>query len=145
MACDLELQCNFLYGFFTCNLPEDTVDVEYTICTLKGIHTFRRDCNIQASVCSPWGMLVRLFPSIRKKMKEYIKERQSILNPLAPNREFPNRPVPHHSWKSPKAPQPKEVTQKADVTLRNLEEEIRDASITKGVSKPKQQRPHPRI
>ena len=25
MACDLESECNFLYGFFTCNLPEDTI------------------------------------------------------------------------------------------------------------------------
>ena len=27
MAGDLEPQCNYLYGFFTCNLPEDTIDV----------------------------------------------------------------------------------------------------------------------
>ena len=40
MASNLELQYNFLYGSFTCNLPEDTIDVEVTVHTLKGIHTF---------------------------------------------------------------------------------------------------------
>ena len=47
MACDLNLQYNFLYRYFTCNLPEDKIDVEVTIHTLKGIHTFRKDCNTQ--------------------------------------------------------------------------------------------------
>ena len=36
MACDLDPQCNFPYGYFTCNFPEDTVDVEVTVHTLKG-------------------------------------------------------------------------------------------------------------
>ena len=31
MACDLEPQCNFLYGFFTCNLPDDAIHVEVTV------------------------------------------------------------------------------------------------------------------
>ena len=30
MALNLDLQKNFLYGYFTCNLPEDTIDVEVT-------------------------------------------------------------------------------------------------------------------
>ena len=64
------------------------------MCTLKGIHTFRRDHNTQTSMCKPWGMQVRPFLSLRKKMKDYIEERQTILNPFPPNKEFPNRPVP---------------------------------------------------
>ena len=120
MVCDLEPQCNFLYGFFTCNLPEDTIDVEVTVHTLKGIHNFRRDCNTQASMCSPWGMQVRPFRSLRKKMKEYIEERQNIINPFSPNREFPNRSVPSPFAKGPNPPQPKEAAWKTEVTLRNL-------------------------
>ena len=42
MACALDPQCNFLYGYFTHNLPEDTIDMDVTVCTLKGIHTFRK-------------------------------------------------------------------------------------------------------
>ena len=42
MACDLAPQCNFLYEFFQCNLPEDTIDVEVTVRTLRGIHNFRK-------------------------------------------------------------------------------------------------------
>ena len=102
MVYDVEPQCNFLYRFFTCNLPEGTVDVKVTLCTLKGIHTFRKGHNTQASMCSPWGMQVRPFPSVRRKMKEYIEERQNILNPLVPNKEFHNRPVPSLFTKNPK-------------------------------------------
>ena len=73
---------------------QKTLDMEVMVHTLKGIHTFRRDCNTQASMCSPWVMWIRPFLSLRKKMKEYIEERNNILNPFASNREFPNRAVP---------------------------------------------------
>ena len=55
MACDLALQCHFLYGFFHFYLPEDTIDVEITVRTLRGIHNFRKDHVTQLSMCSPWG------------------------------------------------------------------------------------------
>ena len=42
MACDLAPLCNFLYGFFQCQLPEDTIDVEIIVKTMKGIHTFKK-------------------------------------------------------------------------------------------------------
>ena len=102
MACDLEPQCNFLYRFFTCNLTEETIDVEVTVYTLKGIHTFRRDCSTQASICSPWGMRVRPFLSLSKKIKEYREDRQNIFNQHVPNRQFPNRPMPSPFTKKPK-------------------------------------------
>ena len=93
MACDLEPQCNFLYVYFTCKLLEDPIDVEVTLHTLNRIHTIRKDHNTKASMCSPWGTQVRPSHPYRKKMKEYIEERQKILNLFVPNREFPNRPV----------------------------------------------------
>ena len=31
MACNHKPHCNFLYGFFQYNLPEDTIDVEVTV------------------------------------------------------------------------------------------------------------------
>ena len=79
-------------GFFQCHLPEDTIDVEITVRTLKGILTFRKDCSSQSSVCSPWGSCVKPFPSLHEKMADYIKERQTIANPFHCNQSFPNRP-----------------------------------------------------
>ena len=92
MACDLSPQCNFLYGFFKCQLPEDTIDVEITVRTLTGIHTFRKDCTIQSSICSLWCSQIRLFPSLLRKMEAYIEERRNTANPFSPTRRYPNRP-----------------------------------------------------
>ena len=102
MACNLEPQCNFLYGYFTCNLPEGTIDMDVTVCTLKGIHTFTKDHNTQMSTCSLWGTPVRPFPSLRRKMKDYTEECQAFINPFAVNRENPNRPNPSPFAKKPK-------------------------------------------
>ena len=35
MACNLAPQCNFLYGYFQCQLLEDTIDVEIIVRTQK--------------------------------------------------------------------------------------------------------------
>ena len=94
MACNLAPQCSFLYGFFQCDLPEDTIDVEITVRTLKGIHNFRKDCTSQKSTCTPWGLQVKPFPSLRKMIKAYMEERQNIANPFSPTQKYPNRPKP---------------------------------------------------
>ena len=74
---------NFLYRFFQYDLLEDTIDVDITVWTLKGIHIFRKDHSSQSSVCSPWGSLVKPFPSLVKKMEAYIEERWNITNPFS--------------------------------------------------------------
>ena len=68
MACDLAPNCNSLFGYFSCNLPEDMKDVTITVHMLKGTHTLRKDRSTQVSRYSLWGMEVRPFPSLRKKM-----------------------------------------------------------------------------
>ena len=77
-----------------CQLLEDTIDVEITMRTLKGIHIIRKDHNSQSSVCSPWGSHMKPFPSLHKKMADYIEEWQNITNPFHHDRTFPNRPNP---------------------------------------------------
>ena len=47
MAFELLTQCNLVYGFCKCALPEGTIDVDLQACTLKGIHTFRKDYKSQ--------------------------------------------------------------------------------------------------
>ena len=64
MACELAANCNFLFSFFSCNLPEDTIDVELMVHTLVGIYTFKKDRNTQVIRCSPWGTEVKPFPSL---------------------------------------------------------------------------------
>ena len=92
MAHNLAPQCNFLYGFFQCNLPEDTIDVEIMVRTMKGIHTFKKDSNNQTSSCSPWGLQVHPFPSLMKKMEIYLEERSNITDPFHLTHTYPNRP-----------------------------------------------------
>ena len=74
VACDLAANCSFLFSFSN-NLPEDTIDIEMMVHTLQGIHTFKKDRNIQVTRCSPWGTEVKPFPSLQRKMKEYLRQR----------------------------------------------------------------------
>ena len=67
MACKLAVNCNFLFGFFSWNLLEDTIDMDIKIQTLCGIVMFKKDRNIQVIKCSPWGTEVKSFPSLQIK------------------------------------------------------------------------------
>ena len=108
MACDLAPNCNFLFWYFSCTLPEDMIDVDITVQMLKGNHTLRKDRSIQVSKCSPWGMEVRPFPSLRKKIQDYIEERQAIANPFI--RSYSSRPNPSLFEKWPEATPAKKRT-----------------------------------
>ena len=70
MACDLEPKCNFLFGFFSCTLPDDMINVDIPAHNLKGIHTFGKDRNTQISRYSPQDMEVKPFQALWKKVKE---------------------------------------------------------------------------
>ena len=67
---------------------EDTIDIEITVRTLKGIHTFRKDLAMQSSMCSPWYSQIRPFPSLLRKMEE----KRNTANPFSPTGRYPNRP-----------------------------------------------------
>ena len=68
IACNLEPMWIFPFAYFSCTLPDDAIDVDITACMPKGIHTFRKDKSMQVSKCSPWGMEVNPFPSLKRKM-----------------------------------------------------------------------------
>ena len=71
MACIHEPKCNFLHGFFQCQLPVETVDVEVRITSMQGAHMFRRDRTCQLIRCNPWS--TRLCPpSLHHKEDENI-------------------------------------------------------------------------
>ena len=91
MACKLSADCDLTFGILSCNFLEDTIDVDLKIYTLQGIHTFKKDWNTQVIKCSPWGMDVKLFPSLQKKMVEFLRCGQIIATSFA-NRSYQPRP-----------------------------------------------------
>ena len=73
MACILMPEYNFMHGYFRCLLPEETVDVEVKVRTMRGIHTFRRDHTTQVISCKPWSPQLHPYTSLIKKMQTYLE------------------------------------------------------------------------
>ena len=73
MACILHPECNFLYRYFRCQLPEEMVDMQVKVKTMQGIHTFRRDRTSQVIKCNPWSTKLHPYPSLLWKMRTYLE------------------------------------------------------------------------
>ena len=58
MAREISPICNFIFRSVWTGLPTDTVDVELTIRTVKGIYTYRKDHTAESMVFSPWSRTV---------------------------------------------------------------------------------------
>ena len=84
MACDLKPSCDFLFRYFCCAHPEDTIDVESTVGTVKGIHTFKKDHTTQSTTCSPQSRKIKPFPSFCRKMQAFIEEKRNENSPFSP-------------------------------------------------------------
>ena len=91
MACKCSVNCNVIFGILSCNLPEDTIDVDLKVHTLWGIHTYKKKRSTQAIKCSPWGTEVKPFLSLQKKMAEFLRCRQITTTPFA-NSSLRSRP-----------------------------------------------------
>ena len=79
----LQLECNFLHGFFRCKLPVEVVDIEVKITSMQGMHIFRRDRMAQLIKCTPWSMRLCLHPTIIKKMRTFL-EVENKMGPIIP-------------------------------------------------------------
>ena len=53
MACILRPECNFLHGYFRCQLPVEMVDVEVKVKMMQDIHMFPK--NIENHQLQPLG------------------------------------------------------------------------------------------
>ena len=93
MACLLQPECNFLYGFFRCRLLVEVVDVEVKITSMQGIHIFRRDRMTQLIKYTPWNMRLCLHSTIIKKMKTFL-EVEDKMGPIPV-------PVPGNQFRPP--------------------------------------------
>ena len=91
MACKLSANCDLIFCILSCNLPENTIDMGLKVCTLQGIHMYKKDRSTQILKCSPWETKVKPFPSLQKKMTEYLRQRQIITTPFA-YRSYQPRP-----------------------------------------------------
>ena len=49
MACKLAANCDLIFGILTCNLLEDTIDVDLKVHNLQGIYTYKKDKSTQVS------------------------------------------------------------------------------------------------
>ena len=91
MACVFTPQCNFLYGYFWCQLLEDTIDLEVTVRTMKGIHSFRRDHSTQIISCKPWTPNHCPYSSLTKKMRTYLELKDQAADSPYPSPNYPER------------------------------------------------------
>ena len=82
MACKLAIQCDLIFRFLKCALPEDTINVDLKGHTLKRTHTFKKVYKSQTSRCSPWGGEVKPYSTLRRKMKEFMHWRQATTAPM---------------------------------------------------------------
>ena len=53
MACLLQPECNFLYGFFRCKLPVEVVDVEVKITSMQGTQPATSNPQTYCSTSAP--------------------------------------------------------------------------------------------
>ena len=128
MACVLTPQCNVLYGYFWCQLPEDTIDVEVTIRTIKGIHSFRRDCSTQIISCKPWTPHHHPYPSLTRKMRTYLELKEQATDSPHPSPYYPE---------GPKTPSPqKEQNDKEETKKRGTSKQDRKQYKEQIVEKP---------
>ena len=72
MACILMPQCSFTNGHFRCILPEETIEEEVKVKTMKGIHMFRRDHTTQMISCKLWDPRLHPYPLLPRKMQPYL-------------------------------------------------------------------------
>ena len=88
MACLLQPECNFLYGFCRCKLLVEVVNVEVKITYMRGMHIFRRDWTTQLVKCTPWKTRLHPHPTIIKKMKTFLEVEDKMGPILAPVSQF---------------------------------------------------------
>ena len=131
MACLLQPECNFLHGYFRCQLPVKVVDMEVKITPMQGIHIFQRDRTTQLIKCTPWS--TRLFPhlTIIKKMRTFLEvqgKMGSIPQPTSsqyrppqldtnPNVRKRKRAVPTKQFRPSTPSKPSETTAYPVVTI----------------------------
>ena len=90
MVCKLSANCDLIFGILSCYPLDNIIDVDLRVCTLQGIHMCKKDRSTQVIKFSPWGTEVEPFPSLQKKMLEFLRCRK--ISATLANRSFQSRP-----------------------------------------------------
>ena len=119
MACIPMLQCNFVHGYFRCLLPEETIDVEVKVKTMKDIHTFRRNCTTQIISCKPWSPRLCPYPSLVRRMQTYLELNGQDASQPCSNSNQAARPTSLQKTPVPKSPWAKSRRREARCPLES--------------------------
>ena len=94
MTREINLVCNFFFGFMRTNLPTNTVDVELTLRTVQGIYICHKDHTMETTIFTPWSKSVIPFPSLRKKIKAFKEDSKGQMTlTWTPSDSTPARPL----------------------------------------------------
>ena len=116
MACELKPSCNYLFRFFWCALPEDTMDIKVTVRMVNGIHTYRRDHTTESATCIPWSRQIKPFPSLRKKIEAFKEEKRDENSPFTPSPiKFTKKAVPSKRYRDRSHSRGKSKSKKLDM------------------------------
>ena len=82
MARGISPICYYILRSIRTCLPADTVDIDLTIRTVKGIYTYRKDHTAESTIFTPWSKKVIPFPSLRWKIQAFQDDkRQNTTTP----------------------------------------------------------------
>ena len=65
MAREISPVHDFIFGSIRTSLLMDTVDIDLTIRTVKGIYTCCKDHTVESTIFTPWSKSVIPFPSVQ--------------------------------------------------------------------------------
>ena len=105
MAREIRPICDFIFGSIWTGLPTDTVDIELTIRTVKGIYTYRKDHIVKSTVFSPCCRTIipsphctKRFKCIKMKIDRHQHGTKDMLHPIFLPSPNPNIDIP---WERP--------------------------------------------
>ena len=64
MAREISPVCDFISGSSRTSLLTETVDMDLTNRTVKGIYTYQKDHTTESTIFTPWSKTVIPFPSL---------------------------------------------------------------------------------
>ena len=82
MARKISPICDFIFGSISTCLATDTVDIDLTVRTVKGIYTYRKDHTTESTIFTPWSKKVIPFPSLRWKIHVFQDDKRQNMMTL---------------------------------------------------------------
>ena len=82
MASEITAACELIFGYSRCTFPNNTIDLDLKTHELRCIHTCKKDSS-QVNKYSSWGIEITPFPSLQKKINEYMRWRETVAIPFS--------------------------------------------------------------